>query len=128
MNFPALIIEVPHQRPAEAYKVFDRADFNRIYGDQVAEWLDRQPDILEHVEEGQPVPGMECCALNDDLWLQAIGHDLHTIITFESADEARDWMAAPHDIHQAALIFALVKSHAPELWEELAPAEEPDNA
>lgn len=128
MNFPCLIIEVPHQRPAEAYKVFDRADFNRIYGDQVAEWLDRQPDVLEHVEEGQPVPGMECCELNDDLWLQAISSDLNTVITIESAEEARDWMNALHPVHQSLLVFKLTNEHAPELWEELAPAEEPDNA
>ena len=128
MNFPVLIIEVPHQRPAEAYKVFDRQDFNRIYGDQVSDWLDRNPDIEEHVEEGQPVPGIECCELNDDLWLQAIGADLNTVITIESAEEARGWMTAPHAIHQAARVFALVNEHAPELWDELAPAEEPDNA
>lgn len=118
MNFPALIIEVPHQRPAEAYPIFDREDFARIYGDQVAEWLDRQPEVLEHSEAGQPVPGMECCEVNDDIWLHAIGSDLHTVITIESADEAREWMGGSRDVHQSYRVRALVCEHAHALWDE----------
>lgn len=118
MNFPALIIEVPRQRPAEAYQIFDREDFARIYGDQVSEWLDRHPEVLEQQEDGQPVPGGECCEANDDIWCRAISDDLHTIVTVESVDEARWWTETDRAVHQSARIRALICEHAPMLWGE----------
>ena len=112
MDFPAIIVEVPRRSRATAYALRDRDEFRRVYEDAVSRYVDRKNEWLD-----RPIGGNECAPENDGVWIEAISHDIHTVVVIDSVEDAvaRVSMGLLPN-HQYALVVGLVYDAAVELW------------
>ena len=103
MMYPHILVEVPHQRPAEAYAVFGEAQFvEACESNAGSAW------------EWPESPG-------DDDYLAAFAHDLHHYERIESEEEARLRMT-PRDVHQDARIRRVIREAAQALGWTVPPS------
>ena len=103
MMYPFILVEVPHQRPAEAYAVFSEAQFvEACESNAGSAWA--WPDTP-----------------SDDDYLAAFAHDLHHYERIESEEEARLRMT-PRDVHQDARIRRLIREAAQALGWTVPPS------
>jgi len=129
MEFPAIIVERPHRRPAGAYIVRSEREVIDLACESELQYVaDHLPELAEDDTRsfGEQV--------DIDLALEALGHDLNRLTLLESAGEATRYIEEPdycgrHNkgINQVAKLARELDWRAPTTDDEEAEDEEEED-
>lgn len=108
MNYPLILVEVPHQTAPRVHVVYDETDLAELAHQAASDDF----DLLE----------------NEDGYLDAIGRDLHTIHVLESAEDARRFLTLDPQQNQNILRAAKPVYEAAELLGWIGEIEPPGEA
>ena len=136
MNYPAIIVKVPHQRPPTVWRCDSLSELiaaaYQVMGDDFI--VHAIPDELadQFDEDGSPITDAAQAAQDrtttiedaDDA-VEVLGHDLHGLIILDSPEEVAREMAHGGSRHQWAQYIGGVEREAIELgWIESADEDE----